>query len=294
LKSFKPLLAYTIQDLFKIRFPVICSSKIDGIRCIVSEGKALSRSLKQIPNKHIQQKLSEMSEKFEGLMFDGELIVGSNFQETTSAVMSVEGTPEFTFLIFDLVTDGEFGLEFQYRVGRLTEMSKKLPSFCKVLYQKTIIDVKELIDFYDTQVELGFEGAIVRSPDKGYKFGRSTEKEGIIGKIKPYADDEFEVIGVETYFGNENESEVNELGYKKKSSRKEGKVMTEKLGAFVCKHPLGSFNVGSGLTLEQREEFWKIKESLIGKKVKVKYMSFGIKDLPRHPVFLGFRSDDDT
>lgn len=284
--KFKPLLAYTIKSMDDIQFPVLCSSKIDGIRCVVIDGVAYSRSLKLIPNKHIQEKVAILPKD---VIFDGELLVGGNFQETTSGVMSIEGTPDFKFLVFDCIKNIED--KFIDRVKLLDSFT--LPSFCEVLKQTKVTSNNELKAFYDKQLEKGFEGVIVRSLDGSYKFGRSTKKEGIIGKLKPFVDEEFEVIGFTAYFENVNESELNELGYKKKSSKKEGKREKDLLGSFICKHENGEFSVGSGLTLEQREFFWYNKESLIGRRIKVKYLDYGIKELPRHPVFLGFRDEKD-
>ena len=47
--AFKPLLA-SPADLSTLRFPVLASPKLDGVRAIVKDGVVLSRSLKKIPN----------------------------------------------------------------------------------------------------------------------------------------------------------------------------------------------------------------------------------------------------
>jgi DNA ligase-1 len=54
------------------------------------------------------------------------------------------------------------------------------------------------------------------------------------------------------------------------------------------------FGIGSGLDDKTREELWNNKEKYIGKLVKYKYFPQGVKELPRHPVFLGFRDEEDT
>lgn len=290
---FRPLLAYTIKDISKIKYPVLCSTKLDGIRCIILNGKALSRSLKPIPNHYIRNKLEEIGKDFPNVVFDGELIVSNVFQETTSSIMSFDGEPNFTYYIFDCILDDDNSVPFCDRIENLKSIENKLPSFCKVLNQANITNKEELELYYKKQLEEGNEGIIVRSIHGIYKYGRSTEKEGIVGKLKPFEDREFRIIGFEQYYENHNKQEKDELGYSKKSTKKEGLVPVEMLGSFICEHELGSFNVSSGLTQEQRIKFWKEKDSLLGKYIKVKYMAFGIKDLPRHPVFLGFRSEDD-
>jgi hypothetical protein len=65
---FKPMLA-TDAELDKLRFPILCSPKLDGIRAVVRGGVVYSRSNKPIPNKWVQSKLSHLEH------YDGELIV---------------------------------------------------------------------------------------------------------------------------------------------------------------------------------------------------------------------------
>ena len=86
---FKPMLA-TDAVLEKLRFPLLASPKLDGVRAIVRDGVVYSRSNKPIPNVFVQ-------ETFKGLDHaDGELIVGlptakDCMQATMSGVMSKNG-----------------------------------------------------------------------------------------------------------------------------------------------------------------------------------------------------------
>ncbi len=66
---FKPMLACEV-DLDKLRFPLLASAKLDGVRAIVRDGVVYSRSNKPIPNKFVQQQFKHLEH------FDGELIVG--------------------------------------------------------------------------------------------------------------------------------------------------------------------------------------------------------------------------
>lgn len=119
-KPFKPMLAAAVEDVSALTFPLIASPKLDGIRCIVRNGVAYSRSNKPIRNRYIQQCVSEYSSDLEGL--DGELIVGSPtacdvYRVTNSAVMSADGTPDFKFFVFDRINREGFAdslRHFQY------------------------------------------------------------------------------------------------------------------------------------------------------------------------------------
>jgi len=55
---FKPILAGKLTPNTVLQFPVLASTKLDGIRCCITNGIAVSRTLKPIPNKHIQELLS--------------------------------------------------------------------------------------------------------------------------------------------------------------------------------------------------------------------------------------------
>jgi DNA ligase-1 len=99
----KPMLAVALPDSTAVSFPLLASPKIDGIRAIKVDGKLLSLSLKQIPN--IAARAALVSWLPDGA--DGELVFGTTFQETTSAVMSANFTPNqpFKFYWFDYVKD---------------------------------------------------------------------------------------------------------------------------------------------------------------------------------------------
>ena len=50
----KPMLAALCEDVTKLRYPVIASPKLDGIRALVIDGQLVSRTLKPIPNRYVQ------------------------------------------------------------------------------------------------------------------------------------------------------------------------------------------------------------------------------------------------
>ena len=83
--GFKPMLAAPVTDIELLNYPVLASPKLDGIRCVVIDGVAYSRSLKPIPNEEIQKFFS--SGKYDG--FDGELICGPHNAPTFSTARRV-------------------------------------------------------------------------------------------------------------------------------------------------------------------------------------------------------------
>lgn len=288
--TFKPMLAGKApEDLSTLLFPLLVSPKLDGIRCIIRDGVAVSRKLIPIPNKFVQAQLKGLPD---GL--DGELMLElpGSFAKVSSAVMSIEGEPDFSFRVFDRAEPQQF--RFQVRYDGLA----KLP-FIPYLYVVPHVLVRnheELMVLEQQYVQLGYEGIMLRAPDGLYKFGRSTTREGGLLKLKRFEDAEAVVIGVEEQMHNANEATTDNLGHTKRSSHAAGKVGMGMLGALVCRMPSGvEFNIGTGFTAGDRMKYWAIRETLIGRIVKYKFQPshVGTDGAPCPAVFLGFRDARD-
>lgn len=287
--TFKPLLA-SPADLDNLRFPLMASAKLDGVRAIVKDGVVLSRSLKKIPNLHVQSTFGNA--EFEG--FDGELIVSTPtsktcYTDTVSGVMRVSGTPDVRFYVFDDITWPKRGYyERRPRLG-----NHICPHLVEVT-QNIVHTLDELLRMEERHLTLGYEGLILRDPNAPYKFGRSTTKEGILLKLKRFTDSEFEVIGYEERQHNGNAATTNELGRTKRSSHAAGKSGLGDLGALVLQGDGFTFNCGTGFDDATRKALWAQRDSgLVGRIAKVKHFEIGAKTAPRHPVFLGFRDARD-
>ena len=136
---------------------------------------------------------------------------------------------------------------------------------------------------------------MVRSLGGTYKFGRSTLKDGILGKLKRFSDADYEVVGYQERMRNDNAAIKNALGHTERSSHKENKCGRGDLGALVLRTAEGlEFTCGTGFNDADRAALWEIRDtSLIGRWAKVKSFLIGVKDLPRFPVFISFRHEDD-
>ena len=149
---------------------------------------------------------------------------------------------------------------------------------------------------YETEMlASGYEGVIFRDPTAPYKQNRSTFREGGMVKLKRFSDSEAIITGLFELEHNDNEATYDERGFTKRSSAQEGKIYGDTLGGFLVTdcYTGVSFSIGSGFTASQRESYWESAESLIGKIIKYKYFSIGVLNKPRHPIFLGFRSELD-
>lgn len=295
----KPMLASKLDNVKDLKYPVLATPKLDGIRCLKIDGKAVSRTFKPIANRYCR----EMVEKYFPDGVDGELMVEGNFQAVSSAVMTEDGEPPVTYYIFDYVKD-DLQKPYDKRVYELSavmstvfekaEKEEGRPIF-RILMPVLIRNEKELLDFEKACLAEGFEGVILRDPKGPYKCGRSTPKEGYLLKLKRFEDVEATILDCTERYHNANEAEKDNFGRTKRSTHQENQVATGTLGAMVVKSKefKNTYNVGSGFTEEQRVEFWKIRKNLSGKIIKVKYQPVGVLDVPRFPTFIGFRDKRD-
>jgi len=290
----KPMLAGKVGAIADIKYPVWATPKLDGIRCLKIDGKAVSRSFKPIPNQHSR----EMVEKHFPDGVDGELMVeNTTFQEVTHAVMSEDGKPSVVYYIFDYVK-GNLDVPYLQRTKDLYTMSLKITAPAesyRLILPVPINNEKELLAFEKQCLADGYEGIMLRTPNSPYKCGRSSEKEGYLLKLKRFEDAEAEIVGFEERMHNANEAKKDAFGRTERSSHQENMVPTGALGAFLVKSKEFSnqFSVGTGLTEEQRVSLWKVRNTLKGKLLKFKFQPYGVKDVPRFPVFVGLRDERD-
>ena len=120
--------------------------------------------------------------------------------------------------------------------------------------------------------EDGWEGLVLRYSSSVYQKKRSSD----FIKLKTFTEYDLRIIAVKPY------------------------KHPGKLGAFICEDDTHTVkaSVGGGYSDEQRIEFWKNKENLIGKIIEVKTMEItenkaGEKSL-RFPTFIRFRDDKTT
>ena len=292
--NFKPMLAYKLKesDLPKLRFPLIVSPKIDGIRCCVIDGVAYSRTLKKIPNDYIRAQLFELWEiNGKPFLMDGELTVGDSFQSCTSGIMTKKGEPKFRYSIFDWAQFYIFK-EFNYIIR-----FQNIP-YDNLLKAYEIKELWKLQNIEEEFIEQGYEGIILRNPNSPYKFGRSTFNEHGLMALKRFEDAEAKIIEFEQKYSNENELEYDERGYAKRSNHKDNMVPLNTLGAFLVEGINGKFKgvqfkigTGKGLDDMARKDVWSNKDKWLNRIIKYKFQSTGSKDKPRIPTFEGIRMD---
>jgi len=282
-------------DFHKLRFPIDVSDKLDGIRCLTminekeDECAGFSRTLKLLPNLHLQRRLS-----YTCVGFDGEIVIdGLDFNDIQSRVMTKHTLPfKFTYYLFD-----HWDTEPTPYHRRLRKLHARFARYgieeCQLLPIRRIHNVKELEHAYHSALERGREGLIVRDPIGPYKHGRSTFNEGWMLKVKPLKDAEAIVIGFEEEMENLNPQTEDNFGRAKRSKHKANLRGKGTLGALICKDCKTGvvFNIGTGFTHAMKDHIWNLRAHHEGRIVTYTYLDHGIKDKPRHPRFKGFRKD---
>ncbi|NJO01155.1 MAG: ATP-dependent DNA ligase [Bacteroidia bacterium] len=287
---FKPMLA-TDADLTKLVFPLLASAKLDGVRAIVRDGILYSRSNKPIPNKAVQTRFKNLEH------FDGELIFGdptskSCYRDTVSIVMSHDKPADGVgFFVFDHIEHSN-----KPYFERYNSLQCRIDTDAVILHEQMKFErLEDVLEYEQQCLDEGYEGLILRSPIAPYKTGRSTVKEGYLLKLKRFSDFEATVIGFEERMENLNEKTTNELGRSARSSHKENKRGRGDLGALLLRTAEGvEFSCGTGFDDSTRIEIWAARDKLLGRIAKIKSFDIGVKDKPRHPVFLGWRDRIDT
>lgn len=293
--NFKPMLAINYDDVKVQPQNLYMSQKLDGVRVLFFGGVAYSRSLKLLPNRKLQQLAAQYAEQLEGC--DGEVIAGNLYakdvlQQSVSFAMSADGKADYKVYLFDRFDCINIGKPWFRRFQDLKTVGY-VPNV-EILAHFEANDPKA-IDLFESQVlARGGEGVMLRDMAGRYKCGRSATKTPELQKVKRFQDAEFTIVGYEQFYHNTNEAVKNELGRTSRSTSKEGLVPVDTLGSLVCSlEGDKTFNVGTGYTQEQRALLWASRDSLIGKKAKIKFFHYSSDGVPLLPVFLALRDERD-
>jgi len=257
--------------LKKWRAPYYIQPKLDGIRCrAIVEGKGNVKLLSSEENEilsvpHINAQLESL--KIDKLELDGELYIHGTPFETIESIVSRtvnlhDDYESIELHVFDLISYGGTSTRFNFKDVLFDNIH--LPNVRNVRHFETM-SLDDIMLYFDLFCKEGFEGFVLRNKDAYYERKRSTS----MMKFKPKKNDLYQIIGTI--------EEVSINGAPKGT-----------LGAIACKGDDGTiFTVGSGLNADQRREYWKERELLIGKWCEVQYQHITTgKRVPRFPVFV--------
>lgn len=248
----------------------LASRKLDGVRTltVIDENgkiKCLSRKGKEFDTlQRVKDELKTLFPDLKGVVFDGETcIVDDEGTEHFSDVMKVISRKDYTipfprYKLFDILTLEEFNTQtststFSERYAKLKKLiPRTTSSILDVIDQIKVRDKKHLDTLFAEAQAKGWEGLILRK-DVEYKGKRSFD----LLKVKAFFDGEYRVIRMDV---GPFQVVVN------------GKEVTEEMMTRVfISHKGNEVGVGSGFTLEERREFYKHPDRIIGKMVTVQY-----------------------
>lgn len=289
--SVKPMRGESVKNVREagkaLRFGFNASSKIDGMRALVTPDMPQTKQGYAIQNAHVRAMLAEPD--LVGL--DGELTAGDLFDQelcgkTVSAVMSEAGQPDFCYWLFEDFSNPQILTRERHKrlFDRFLRLAPRYP-FLRYLPQREVHNEEELeqaiVDLTIT------EGIMLARLDAPYKHGKSTVNSQELLKYKPFADEEAVILDVIPGTTNRNAQTRNPLGGAKRSSAASGLVETDLAGSLLCENRRwGRFNPSLiNLTHDERRWMLASKHQFIGKVCTFKYLPVGSIDKPRSPTF---------
>ena len=196
---------------------------------------------------------------------DGEgCIVNANGDEDFQAILKEIRRKNWTiqnpcYQIFDFVTEDEFlgktkSPNFDVRYAKMLEMIKGNTFATIKILKQEILHSQNDFDRWENAVQIGnWEGFMLRKNEE-FKTGRIKT----LLKVKKFLDAEYEVKDIETA-----EMTTAEPGL--------GNVKYMGVKSLIIEHKGCKVNVGSGLSKEQRKEWFADPAKILGKTVTVKY-----------------------
>lgn len=311
----KPMRAVDV-DLEKLVYPVAMLPKIDGVRGCNLFGQLTARTLEPHDNRMTTNAFSR--QEFVGL--DGEFAAELNTHPrlcslTSSALSTQDGFPFTLWWLFDYVTNETCNKGYIERHRILSEYVNVLrrdnvpfADRLRVIPYVIVHNEERLLEVHGNWCAMGFEGSVFRKIDGVHKNGTSTMREGGYLRLKKFADDEGEVIGVIEGQTNLNPATTSKLGKAKRSTHKENMVPNGRVGTIVVKLlkdvvcnngtkilEKGSVhNISKGkMTVEEQEYFFANQDKILGGIVKFQHFPTGVKDSLRMATFHSFRSKQD-
>jgi DNA ligase 1 len=255
----------------KIKFPCRVQPKLDGIRCIaiIQDGKCTLWSRTRKPINSVPHIIAELEAAFanRNIILDGELYnheMKHDFEKIVSLVRQkkpAKGHEIVQYHVYDLVNDETFEertttLDIIFAAYNLNAVKPVDTEYADT--------EEEALQWFESFVKLGYEGAMLRNEESLYVNKRSMD----LQKIKPFTDDEFNIIGVT-----------------------EGRGKMAGHAIFVCLAKNGKeFEAKLKGALENLKPYFENESTWKGKRLTVRYQGLTNKEkVPRFPVGIAVR-----
>lgn len=263
---------------------VYVEPKLDGIRCFAivenGEAKLFARSGKLISNfdSTIGIALGVLGDG----CYDGELM-GEDFvalmrQAYRKENADIRGSylTLFDYLSLEEWKSGDVTTSTKDRYTELKKRASNLdpwrtygqrePIYVNVIARHEVpAKLEDIMALHHVFVQSGYEGAMVKTIDAPYRFGRSYD----VMKVKEFHDVDLPIIGLEEGTGRH----------------------TGRLGAVKISFNGVIVKVGSGFSDAEREQVWNDQDNFMGRIIEVRYQEVTPDGSLRFPTFVCFRND---
>lgn len=241
------------------------SEKLDGVRALWDGQSFRTRNGNVLDAPwRIAGALSKKSGCLQtGRCLDGELYIGRGRFNECSGIVRRHGDEwiGIEYHVFDYTCPWDSPAQERDQALQECLQVINLP-FVKYVSQIGIKNHDHLSEYYNSIIELGGEGVMLKNPDSVYQNKRSSD----LLKVKSF-----------------HETEATVVGYVPGLGKYSGLI-----GALICRLPSGkSFNCGSGLLDSERTHY----SYFAGQTITVKYFEISKDGIPRFPIYKGIRAD---
>ena len=293
----KPMLAkqadkVTKTDIFNKKW--IASRKIDGLRCIIylgDDGKlhTSSRGATNYDSAMFEilthPALIKLFKNNKGLMLDGECYHhGYTLQQINSIARTQKVAKDLEVLQFYWYDIVDLNNPFKARLAKMKSLASELKEYgseiswepdrvfkenelrIQFVPQVEVSGWDNMMKLHNEYVSEGWEGLVIRDPERPYKpNGRTND----MIKIKVYKDDCFKVVG------------------------KEAGLRGSEDMVFIMQMPDGrTFKAKPFGDREQKQEYWiNFEEKYNGHIGECKFFYYSDDGIPLQPAFKAFRDD---
>ena len=293
----KPMLAkqadkVTKTDIFNKKW--IASRKIDGLRCIIYLGDddklhTSSRGATNYDSAMFEilthPALIKLFKNNKGLMLDGECYHhGYTLQQINSIARTQKVAKDLEVLQFYWYDIVDLNNPFKTRLAKMKSIASELKEYgseiswepdrifkenelrIQFVPQVEVSGWDNMMKLHNEYVSEGWEGLVIRDPEKPYKpNGRTND----MIKIKVYKDDCFKVVG------------------------KEAGLRGSEDMVFIMQMPDGrTFKAKPFGDREQKQEYWiNFEEKYNGHIGECKFFYYSDDGIPLQPAFKAFRDD---
>ena len=261
---FLPMLAKDGRKV-KITYPCDAQPKLDGVRCMATADRLMSRGGKEYDVQHIKDSLP--SHTTPKVVFDGEIYIhGNSLQNTVSLVKKPKpGSEKLQYWVYDMYFPDAPNMPWSRRKNYMKLMMPHLASeHIEIVETVQVNNEAEMLRLHGKDVEQGYEGIILRHPEGTYTLGHRSSS---LIKYKEFIDDEFQIVG-----------------YKEGVGKFQGCVI------WTCEVPdVGTFDVVPKGTLEMKQKWYKEANDIVGKDLTVRFQAYTDDGLPQFPVGIALR-----